>query len=109
MIMLALFIAIIFGISIIVHEIGHYIVLKELAKVEPDIRFSFKEGFKVGRDKDYKKLSKDNYMYVHLVGIIAGFFPLLVLPGIYFWICFFIYAAVSRHDFLNIFRRNLED
>lgn len=106
-IIIGVYFAAIFGVSIVAHEVGHLLVLKHFTKRNVKIRFDWRHGFRVGYPNDYEMLGKADYIAVMVSGIFMGMLPLLVfINGWGFVILTLIYIGLGcRSDFIAIYER----
>lgn len=106
MILYALYIAVLFGLAVVVHELGHMLAFKIFANKTVRLQFSFRDGLKVGHRIDYIGLSKMQYYLIMMIGIVAGIIPLFAIgDSQIFMIAVFIYLfSGSRSDIYNMMR-----
>jgi len=90
--------------AVLLHEIGHIVVLTDYIGRMPKIRISWKGGIIIGYPHDYKDLTKGQYATVMLTGIIAGLFPFLFLSFYAGLICAGGYILTGcTSDLFNMF------
>ena len=69
-ILYSLYIAVLFALSIALHEFGHLAAFKIFANRIVRVRFSFKDGWTVGHRTDYFGLAKHQYFLITQESII---------------------------------------
>jgi Zn-dependent protease len=105
MIWLFIKIVLVLFISIILHELGHLIVMREFLQYTPKIQWKNK-AIVIGEEIDYMKLGRKEYIMVMLCGIVSGAVPLLAFEGLLFSILLAIYALFGcKNDLLAIAER----
>jgi len=90
--------------SIIFHEFGHILIFLE-KNIKVKIRFS-KGSLKVGKPKDYEKLSRKEKKNLYYSGIVWGLIPLVIgclMSPIYaFLIPLYLFGC--KNDFVRFWR-----
>jgi len=97
-------------ISVIIHELGHYLYFKVALKRNISIVFYFKSimnfGFKAGYIDDYESLTDKEYVLVNIWGILLGFIPIIIagmLLGNLFYLVSLPYIWGSQQDLFKVF------
>lgn len=106
--------SLIYILSIIFHEIGHGIMYWEYTKKNPTLKFKRKVlGFEilVGEDEEYAKLTSKQMIVIYLVGIVAGYLPIiwlfdvgLIMAGV---VNYILYTINSSHDIRQFFYESM--
>jgi len=90
--------------SIALHELAHVWYLDSLGR---KVKVFWNHGLQVGTEKDYKGLSKVQLRNTYLVGIYAGFIP-IIIGGLLFYPIYLIwlapYVAWCLSDIKNAWR-----
>lgn len=97
---------IVFIISIVVHEFGHYIAFRMNGIKKPKIRFHW-FGITVGTEEDMDSLTLHETIDVYLTGIVLGYCVIFVasmLWNITSSSLVFAYLVACFFDFSNIFQ-----
>jgi len=79
-------------ISIIVHEVGHYIMLKRYG-INPQVRIKNRKIL-MGEDHNYVKLTTKQYYNVTLAGVLSGHIIMILLLFAFFNV-FIIYFGMT--------------
>ena len=103
--------AILMTISIVIHELGHFLYFRWFAKRKlVEIRFYYtnrrKFGFKVGYPTDYVNLTKNQKYELYFAGVFVGLIPLLIafFFNIIYGLLIPLYLVGCGHDLNNIWR-----
>ena len=81
-------------VCIFMHELGHYLWFRIYLKKR--IKFDYRDlAIKVGKNKDYKKLSKREKIALYYIGIVWGIIPITFFAtGVPFlWLVLIPYLA----------------
>lgn len=107
---IAFFSLVILGVSIYFHELGHWLYFKYHLHKNIKLRFQFNHitSFKwlAGEEKDYKNLTKKQYINLTLVGILCGMLPILVISYTYIFFIFILlpYLVGCRSDISELIK-----
>lgn len=96
---------VIFMLAIVFHELAHMFVLAEYIGKFPSLRYKAPFTLAVGYPKQYESLTKEQYIYVHLAGVLFGLIPLVTLNSWFFLVSFTAYVMIGcKSDVVNIAR-----
>lgn len=99
MILLMVLFLLVLWLSVLMHELGHWIVLK---KYYPEATINYEKGyFYVGKEYMYKGLDDQTKKKVYWSGILLGFLPILLILEtngyVYLFLCL-VYVVGIKHD-----------
>lgn len=99
-----------FLISVMLHELGHFIYLRYMLNRDVEIRFCIRKGkafLGVGKPEDYEELHNFHLKMIYLSGILLGFFPLLLLIFVdkSYLILWILYLIGNKKDIKNLVKR----
>jgi len=94
-----------FILSIMLHELGHFIYLRFHLKKDVEIRFFVREKafLGVGKEEDYKDLTPQQLRGTYIWGIGLGYFPLIFLTFVNHWLALVfwcLYFVGIKKDFV---------
>lgn len=94
-------------LAIILHEVGHIVVLNKYGRKAKLYFYKKKLIFKAGKPEDYEGLTGKQKLEIYIVGIIVGTIPILL----FYWFIWEIfnwvivgYLMSCLSDWLKIFR-----
>ena len=103
------FIIFVFLVMVIVHEIGHVMVLDHYLKQRIPVKFR-KGSIEVGTQEQIDSLNNKHYFLVLFVGLLLGIVVLFLFSDKFTDVGFlgvlFLYLYVSRSDIIEIFKLN---
>jgi len=108
MIKILFWIIIFCGMTVFMHELGHYLYFQWVLKKDVELRYVSNIGFLVGHPKDYKGLTAFQQYGVYWAGIFSGLiviaFAAYYINIIFFAISLPIYLWGCKSDFKNMWK-----
>ena len=90
--------------SIVLHELGHYIILRVFGR-KPEIRIR-SDRIVVGHDYDYNGLTDKQLYLIYMSGVVLGLIPVVLIIKYYNLLISLVvlgfYIFVSRSDLKKI-------